>query len=62
MLARTLSSFLEDRLYVVNFRQDLRDLLRRLMGNSRSVVVMMVMWVCSNVMVVVNRLARAGLW
>jgi hypothetical protein len=62
MLARTLSSFLEDRLYIVNFRQDLRDLLRRLMGNSRSVVVMMVMWVCSNVMVVVNRLARAGLW
>jgi hypothetical protein len=62
MLARTLSSFLEDRLYVVNFRQDLCDLLRRLMGNPRSVVVMMVMWVCSNVMVVVNRLARAGLW
>jgi hypothetical protein len=62
MFARTLSSLLKDRLYIVDFGQDLGYLLRRLMGCSRSVVMVMVMWVSSNVMVVVHRLTRAGLW
>jgi hypothetical protein len=62
MLTRTLSSFLKNRLHVVDLSEDLRDLLRRLVGNSGGVVVVMVMWICSNMMVVMNRLAWAGLW
>jgi len=46
----------------VDLSEDLRDLLRRLVGNSGGVVVVMVMWICSNMMVVMNRLAWAGLW
>jgi hypothetical protein len=55
MFARAFSSFIENRLHVVDFSQNLCHLLQGLMvGSRRMVVVMMVVWVSSNVMVMVD--------